>query len=481
MTTVTSDTLTVRRGLRPGVHSTVTPDGELRLYGPGTTTSLGPEAEWKHVVLRRLAAGDDIGADPGADTAAAGDVSRADADDLCRHLDSRGWLTRQVSWSARPTYTVRPVFEVRPSPGPLPGVHSDTVLVLSSFATLHAEKGRFVVTSPIAGAEIEIHDAALLPLLEALTRGVRPGESSGAVSTEITGCALRDLWGAGLVVDAETSETSGAATDPQLDQWKPHDLAMHVRSHFRERTQPDEGFGLTGWRKGTPPLPAVRPPYRGSVIDLARPDLDRLRKDDPPLTAVIEDRESVRHFDDEHPMTLEQLGELLYRSAGQRGPIWSYDQTDYVDRPYPSGGAAYELELYPVVRTIAGLSAGFYHYDSHGHRLEQVGGVSDGVRRLLVAAARCTAVGQPPQVLLVVSARFGRVMRTYEQIPYALILKNVGVLYHNLYLVATAMGLAPCAVGVGDSAAFADVTGLGLATESSVGQFALGSRLRSGG
>ena len=38
-------------------------------------------------------------------------------------------------------------------------------------------------------------------------------------------------------------------------------------------------------------------------------------------------------------------------------------------RPYPSGGASYELELYLAVDTCEGLSRGFYHYDAGAHAL----------------------------------------------------------------------------------------------------------------
>jgi SagB-type dehydrogenase family enzyme len=74
-----------------------------------------------------------------------------------------------------------------------------------------------------------------------------------------------------------------------------------------------------------------------------------------------------------------------------------------------------------------------------------------------------------------VAARFGRVMYRYEAIAYAAILKNVGVLYQTMYCVATAMGLAPCALGGGSSDAFAAATGLDYYAESSVGEFLVGS------
>ena len=46
----------------------------------------------------------------------------------------------------------------------------------------------------------------------------------------------------------------------------------------------------------------------------------------------------------------------------------------------------------------------------------------------------------------------------YASIAHALTLKNVGVLQQTLYLVATAMGLAPCALG-GYSDTFATAAG----------------------
>jgi SagB-type dehydrogenase family enzyme len=79
-------------------------------------------------------------------------------------------------------------------------------------------------------------------------------------------------------------------------------------------------------------------------------------------------------------------------------------------------------------------------------------------------------------VLITVTSRFGRLSWKYSQIAYALTLKHVGVLYQTLYLVATAMGLAPCAVGSGDTAAAARALGLDWTQESSVGEFLIGSR-----
>ena len=81
------------------------------------------------------------------------------------------------------------------------------------------------------------------------------------------------------------------------------------------------------------------------------------------------------------------------------------------------------------------------------------------------------------QVLLILAARFARVAWKYESIAYALTLKHVGVLYQTMYLTATAMGLAPCAIGGGDADLFARAAGTDYYGETSVGEFLLGNPL----
>ena len=148
---------------------------------------------------------------------------------------------------------------------------------------------------------------------------------------------------------------------------------------------------------------------------------------------------------------------------------------DLVERPFPSGGALYELEVYPVVTTVRGLRAGHYHYDSARpvpHLVREDGPLA---RRPADRATRAANLVRAPQVLLVISARFGRVMWKYQSMAYALTLKNTGGLTAAMYAVATAMGLAPCAVGGSDSGLFARATGLAATKGSTVGEFVLGS------
>jgi SagB-type dehydrogenase family enzyme len=178
------------------------------------------------------------------------------------------------------------------------------------------------------------------------------------------------------------------------------------------------------------------------------------------------------------------LGEFLYRVERviqydefeiqtPRGPI----RMDFARRPYSSGGGLYELELYLTIRACEGVPLGLYHYDARNHQLERISDLTPDVEGLLLGASYATGIPtQHLQVLITISARFQRMAWTYTSLAYAAILKHVGVLYQTMYLVATAMELAPCGVGSGDADLFARAAGTNYYDETSVGEFLLGSK-----
>jgi SagB-type dehydrogenase family enzyme len=221
----------------------------------------------------------------------------------------------------------------------------------------------------------------------------------------------------------------------------------------------------------------------GQAHELFRPDADRLERDDPSLAWVQAQRRSIREFDAARPITDRQLGEFLFRVArvtGYReeevstpgGPV----RQDFAGRPYPAGGGLYELELYAVIQACNHLAPGLYHYDPAGHRLIRLRERTPEVAALLRDAAESTATPEDTlQVLLILAARFPRLAWKYESIAYALTLKHVGVLFQTMYLTATAMGLAPCAIGGGDADLFARAAGTDYYAETSVGEFLLGN------
>jgi SagB-type dehydrogenase family enzyme len=128
-----------------------------------------------------------------------------------------------------------------------------------------------------------------------------------------------------------------------------------------------------------------------------------------------------------------------------------------------------------TVETCDGLPSGLYHYNPLDHQLHGVAARNAHIEQLLRDAQAAAALSSVPQVLITLTSRFQRLSWKYRSIAYATTLKNVGVLYQTMYLVATAMGLAPCALGGGNAALFAEAIGTDYCAESSVGEFALGS------
>ena len=101
---------------------------------------------------------------------------------------------------------------------------------------------------------------------------------------------------------------------------------------------------------------------------------------------------------------------------------------------------------------------------------------ADEALDILLSGARSAAgLSQPPQLLIVMTACMSRLGWKYSSIAYALALKEFGAAAQTMYLVATAMNVAPCMLGGGDSSAFARASGVSALDEPSIGEFMLGS------
>jgi len=387
---------------------------------------------------------------------------------LIHQLADDGWLSVTVrDVDGTDLYSILPWGQppTRPAPG---ASGSPRSTVLSKFALVHWDSGSFVIEHPLSWCDVRVHDSRLLILLDGLAAA--GSDLPAAVASQF----IEDMQWCGVLVAAGDEDARF-----ETCSWSAPDLWFHRRSTLGERTITWEHFGPTKWAKGRfPQPPARRTNHPGEPIALPVPDLEARRTHDPTLTAVLEDRVSTRTFDDTHPITVGQLAELLYRTSRTRGTQPVDGGEELVSRPYPSSGGVYELEIYPVVRNVAGLGPGMYHYDSFEHALRPVAPAeSRAVSQLIKPTSATLTGGAEPQLLLVMSARAGRIMWTYEQIGYAAILKDVGVLMQTVYLVATAMGLGVCAQGFGDTAAFVAAAGVDELQECSVGSIIVGSRV----
>jgi SagB-type dehydrogenase family enzyme len=273
-------------------------------------------------------------------------------------------------------------------------------------------------------------------------------------------------------------DSSGRAAEdasPVLQTWHFADLLFHSRCRAGRHDEPSDVFGFRG---RLPYLPAVKAPMSRETIDLDVPDLAALQTHDVPFTRVLEERRSIREYD-ARPITLTQLGEFLYRVARVKRVIEPDGERLLYQasvRPYPGGGACYELETYVAANRCEGLPVGLYHYDPLNHRLERIASSEAHIPEFMRDTLIPVDVAGPRQLLIILAARFQRIAWKYNGSTYAAILKNAGVLYQTMYLVATAMNLAPCGIGGGNSELFARATGVPFVEETSVGEFMLGSR-----
>lgn len=298
----------------------------------------------------------------------------------------------------------------------------------------------------------------------------------GELAADAARALVTLLAHAELLTTVDDIGRSAEDLDLALRTWAFHDLLFHSRSRAGRHDYPMGGHYPFAGRSHAPP--ALKPPPTGRPIPLPAADIDRLERDDLPLTRALEQRRSIREHG-ARSITTAQLGEFLYRVARVRRlhPPATVANSTYesTDRPYPSAGAAYELELYVTVNRCADLAAGLYHYDPLGHRLCQVAQHGAHTEALLEHARASCEASDLPQLLITVTSRFERLSWKYCSIVYANTQKNVGVLFQTMYLVGTAMGLAPCAIGNGNPVVFAQAAELDYFAESSVGEFMLGT------
>jgi SagB-type dehydrogenase family enzyme len=350
---------------------------------------------------------------------------------------------------------------------------ADTRYRLSRFAFTHGVESGLSLHVPMSPPTLWMgswHGPALLGALATPRLPAELAQAVPGIPEETAAAFLLMLMevGALVVVNPE-----GTAIEPErLATWEFHDLMFHSWTRWGVQ---EKGYGGATYRfRGQLPQPGRKPRPSGEALPLEKPDIAALEQKDPPFTAVLERRRTMRH-QGEQPITRAQLGELLYRAVGLRhADLEGRDQKEA--RPYPAGGALYENEVYVLVHRCEGLPPGLYAYWLEDHTLYPVPAPKEELETLLQLATQSMNFQKRPQVVLVLTARFARMAWKYETMAYAVMLKHVGVIFQTLYLVATAMGLAPCALGNGGADLFARAAGLDPLVEGSVGEFVIGSR-----
>jgi len=396
---------------------------------------------------------------------------------LVRRLARRGLVEYRCARGPKDLVVIEPqLADYWPQPAKLRA--SDTV-VLSRFAYLRRRADALVLESPRAAALFRICD----PAIAGFVAGLAVPQTVAELKKQrgFPGLDLLALLADCDMLfrpDANSDGLRDSEGDASLVMWDFHDLLFHARS--TEGRQANPLGGLYPYVGKLPPLPAERPAWPGSTIELspfaAEPHTGL------PIATLLNARHSVRDFDASRPITLKELAQFLELTSrvtsrwespvdfdGADGPLVSY-----VSRPYPAGGSAYELELYLAVANCAELPRGFYHYNASTHALNAIEVADAQLATMLGSAQFAMGAEAEPQVLITMAARFGRLSWKYSSVAYSLVLKDVGVLMQTLYLAATGIGLGGCAIGTSNIELFSQMTGLPFHVEGPVGVFALG-------
>jgi SagB-type dehydrogenase family enzyme len=315
---------------------------------------------------------------------------------------------------------------------------------LSRYASLVTSRNKdWCLISPLAVGQLVIDDVRIMRLLYSLP------DIPPEFEADVVAVLMRLLVQAGFLDDQDNAYAAW---------WSAQELMYVVNTSADLRAL-------------QPPIAPFKPPMSEDVVGL--PEIAPDAWKDASFAHVVRERRS-RYAYAETPITLAQLSEFLTRTLRSHGEVKgrTYDTTV---RWYPSAGAAYELEAYLAVYQCAGLDAGFYHYHPANHALERLS-IDDSVRQKWnedLSASTGHQLQSKPQILFFFTARMGRLQNKSRGI--ALAYTNLGVVEQSLYLTATAMNLAPCALGGWPAKNFAQQTGIPLAEEALVGQFLLGS------
>ncbi len=157
------------------------------------------------------------------------------------------------------------------------------------------------------------------------------------------------------------------------------------------------------------------------------------------LEEAIARRRSIRDFTSE-PLSQLQLSQLLWATQGISNARGGY-------RTVPSAGATYPLEVFVVCggNGVDGISDGVYQYNVESHSLRRH--FEGDVRGELALAALDQDFICVAPVDIIICALYSRTLSGYGGRGERYVHVEVGHAGQNIYLQATALGLATVAIG----------------------------------
>ena len=192
---------------------------------------------------------------------------------------------------------------------------------------------------------------------------------------------------------------------------------------------------------GAPPTARPEPGLSKVYVGVPRLALPTVSPPSVGLGDLLEGRASCRRFGGE-PMTLHELAVLLHSAYGVFSECVGLTGM-LKDRPVPSGGARFPLELYVVVRRLDGVPAGVHHVaprpPGEVSFLEQLRGPVPWPR--MVRLFLDQPYLEPVDALVVITGVSSRTLKRYGERGARFLWLESGHVAQNLTLAATALGL----------------------------------------
>jgi SagB-type dehydrogenase family enzyme len=153
---------------------------------------------------------------------------------------------------------------------------------------------------------------------------------------------------------------------------------------------------------------------------------------------LMEKRQTKREFTRE--LSMEQLGEFLWLACRSRSSRESPYGPNQESRPHPSAGA-----LHPIHALVARDGEALYRYAPSEHALVEIPGAAPNAAHAMAAARAALELDRGWVLALV--AEPGKTGSKYEN-PETLVWRDAGVVLGYMSVVAEALGMAFCPLGV---------------------------------
>jgi len=156
---------------------------------------------------------------------------------------------------------------------------------------------------------------------------------------------------------------------------------------------------------------------------------------------ILRRRRSTRQFSG-LPISKKELSYLLFLSSGLTRLDESFDDSR---RPYPSAGARYPLEVYPIILNCEDIKKGLYHYNVKENCLELL--LEENLNKWLIKITGGEKWITNAAIVFIITGVLNRTRIKYGDRGYRYILIEAGHVGQNICLLATELGLGTCPLG----------------------------------